>query len=69
MSTKENERIQPRLLSISDLARYTGLGKTKARTWAESLGALRKIGTRALYDLRVIDAALDGQKGEGRREQ
>ena len=53
---------------MKDLTRYTGLGKTKARTWAESIGAVRKIGTRALFDKQVIDAALDAQKGEGSHE-
>ena len=66
MNTNTNTAgIEPRLLSMKDLTRYTGLGKTKARTWAESIGAVRKIGTRALFD---IDAALDAQKGEGSHE-
>ena len=69
MNTNTNTAgIEPRLLSMKDLTRYTGLGKTQARTWAESLGAVRKIGTRALFDKQVIDAALDAQKGEGSHE-
>lgn len=61
--TKVNE-LDPRLLSITELTRYTGLGRTKAREWAEEIGAVRKIGTRALYDKHVIDAALNDQEGE-----
>lgn len=61
--TKVNDPA-PRLLSITELTRYTGLGRTKAREWAEEIGAVRKIGARALYDRYVIDAALDGQEGE-----
>lgn len=69
MNTNTNKaEIEPRLLSMRELTRYTGLGKTKAREWAESIGAARKIGTRALYDKQVIDAALDTQKGEGSHE-
>lgn len=59
--TRETD-IEPRLLSMKELTIYTGLGKTKAREWAESIGAVKKIGTRALYDKQVIDAALDAQK-------
>ena len=68
MNTSTNKGIEPRLLSVKELTQYTGLGKTKAREWAESIGAVRKIGTRALYDRQAIDAALDAQKGEGRHE-
>lgn len=60
--TKINEP-DPRLLSITELTHYTGLGRTKAREWAKEIGAVRKIGTRALYDRHVIDAALDDQEG------
>ena len=63
-----NTNIEPRLLSMAELKAYTGLGKTKAREWADSIGATRKIGRRALYDKRVIDAALDAEKGEAADE-
>lgn len=58
------KELDPRLLSISELTHYTGLGTSKAREWAKEIGAVRKIGRRVLYDKRIIDAALDGQEGE-----
>ena len=63
-----NTNIEPRLLSMAELKAYTGRGRTKAREWAKSIGAVRKIGTRVLYDKRVIDAALDAEKGEAADE-
>lgn len=64
MNAKEKANgFDHRLLSITELTHYTGLGRTKAREWAKEIGAVRKIGTRALYDKHVIDAALDGQEG------
>lgn len=69
MSANTNSSgIEPRLLSMKDLLRYTGLGQNKARTWAEEVGAVRHIGTRVLFDKPTIDAALDAQKGEGSHE-
>ena len=64
MNTSET-KVAPRLLSIAQLSQYTGLGKTKARTWADEIGAVRKIGTRTLFDRQVIDAALDSVKEDG----
>ena len=64
MNTNET-KVAPRLLSIAQLSQYTGLGKTKARIWADEIGAVRKIGTRALFDKQVIDAALDSARQDG----
>ncbi len=64
MNAKEKANgFDHRLLSITELTHYTGLGRTKAREWAKEIGAVRKIGTRVLYDKHVIDATLDGQEG------
>lgn len=51
--------VAPRLLSRSDLCQYTGLGISKAHNWAEEIGAIRRFGSRVLYDRIVIDAAID----------
>ena len=51
-----------RLLNIREAAAYIGQGVTKTRAWADSIGAKRKFGSRALYDRRVIDNALDNYK-------
>ena len=52
-----------RLLSIKEAANYIGLGYTKARVCLEDMGAKRKFGSRALYDKKVIDAALEKLQG------
>lgn len=51
-----------RLLNFREMLEYTGLGRTKGATWCKEIGALRHIGTRALYDRRVIDKAIDELK-------
>ncbi|MBQ9212133.1 MAG: polyprenyl synthetase solanesyl diphosphate synthase [Clostridia bacterium] len=66
-NTKKAE-IEPRLLSMKELTKYTGLGQNKARIWAEEVGAVRRIGARVLFDKQAIDAALDTQRGEGSYE-
>ncbi len=52
----ENEK---RMLSLHEAMDYTGLKQTKFRAWAKEVGALKKIGGRALYDKRIIDVTLD----------
>lgn len=51
-----------RLLTVGEGAIYTGIGKTSFRRWAEKIGAVKKIGSRVLFDKSVIDRVLD--KGE-----
>ena len=48
-----------RMLSRKEAETYTGLGKNLCRSWCESIGAVRKIGRRALFDKTIIDQALD----------
>ncbi len=48
-----------RMFSIDEGVIYTGLGRSTFRKWAEEIGAVRKIGTRVLFDRAVIDSALD----------
>lgn len=66
-STQKTE-VTPRLLSKAQLCQYTGLGTTKAYCWAKEIGAVRKIGTRTLFDKQVIDAALDSVKEDGKND-
>ena len=49
-----------RLVKVDGLCAYTSMGKNKAMEFAERIGAKRKFGKSVLYDLRVVDAALDG---------
>lgn len=48
-----------RLLSVSELELYTGLGRNAARKLAENAGAVRKYGRRVLIDKSALDLALD----------
>ena len=60
--------MEKRLLSLEEGIEYTGLKRTKFRSWAVENGAMLKIGSRALYDKKVIDEILD-QQGGGRHEE
>lgn len=48
-----------RLLSLSEAQLYCGLGKSTTRKWCEEIGAVRKIGSRVLFDRAVIDEAIN----------
>lgn len=48
-----------RMLSIKEAAAYCGLGLNRTREWMDEIGATRHFGSRVLFDVRVIDAALD----------
>ena len=48
-----------RLLSLSELQDYLGLGRNKAIEWGKSIKADVHIGRRVLYDKSVIDRVLD----------
>lgn len=50
---------EARLLDVTGLCVYLGLGRNKAIEFAKEAGALKRIGRRALYDRAVIDKALD----------
>lgn len=53
-----------RMLSVAEGCAYTGLGRNTFRKYAEQIGAVQKIGTRVLFDKKVIDAALDRVNAE-----
>lgn len=50
---------EKRLLSVREGADYTGIGVVNFRIWAEQIGALRRIGSRVLFDKTIIDRELD----------
>lgn len=50
---------ETRMLDITGLCVYLGLGRNKAIQFAKESGALKRIGRRALYDREIIDRALD----------
>ena len=52
LQNEVNEFKGKRLFNVSEMLRYTGLGRTKGLEWCKEIGALRHIGKRALYDSR-----------------
>ena len=50
-----------RFLTITEAADYLTLGKSKANSFCEAIGAKKKIGKRCVYDRSVIDAYFDGE--------
>ncbi len=50
---------EARMLDITGLCVYLGLGRNKALAFGREAGALKRIGRRALYDKKIIDQALD----------
>ena len=51
-----------RLLDSKDLCGYMSMGKSKAVEFARAAGAEKRIGRRCLYDIRVLDDAIDQLK-------
>lgn len=56
-----------RLMDVRTAMAYLSMGQTLCRDFCESIGAVRKFGTRVLYDRKAIDAALD-RMGESANE-
>ena len=53
---------EKRLITIGEGSTYTGLGRTTFRKWAEQIGALRRFGSRVLFDKTIIDRELDREE-------
>ncbi len=53
-----------RLLSLPAAAAYLGIGRNNARSFCEEIGAVRRIGSRVMFDKQSIDAALDAMGKE-----
>lgn len=48
-----------RLLSLNECCDYLGLGRNKARQFAEEAGAVYHYGGRVLFDRQKLDAKVD----------
>ncbi len=48
-----------RMLSEKEAQEYIGLKRVKCREFGESIGCVKRIGRRVLYDRFIIDKALD----------
>ena len=53
---------EKRLLTLQEAAQYIGLGTRRAREFMNQIGAVRKFGSRVLFDKNVIDQELDQRK-------
>lgn len=56
---ENNSQYEVRMMNIDQLRAYLGLGRNKAMIFAKECGAEKRVGRRCLYDVRVIDQALD----------
>ncbi len=57
--TGTSASVKPRMIGRSELPIYTGLGITSAVKFAREAGAERKYGRRSLFDVRILDEAID----------
>ena len=55
---------ETRMLHADQAQRYTGMGRTAFRKWADEIGATRKFGGSVRFDKVVIDKALDAMTAE-----
>lgn len=59
---------EKRLLTIHEAAQYIGLGTKNTRDLMERIGAVRKFGSRVLFDKTIIDQELDKISGKNTEE-
>ncbi len=60
---REDDLTSVRFVDIEGLMKYTGLGRNTALKIGIDSGAKAKIGKRAIYDLRKIDAYIGAMCG------
>lgn len=61
MRKRTNETIpQPRLVDIDGLCSYLNIGLRTAQRIGRESGAARRINNAVRYDLKIVDAWLDG---------
>lgn len=53
-----------RLVGVSELMKYTGLGRNSAAKLGRDIGARVQIGARVLYDLRTVDEFIEREKSK-----
>ena len=51
-------------LNLEEACEYTGMGRAMFRKWAESIGAVKRFGSRVIFDKAVIDEAFDNYMEE-----
>ena len=68
MNKSSTIEVAPRMFNCDQLRAYTGLGRNKAHELAEKIGAVKKVGSRVLYDRKVIDEYFDGSSTQTEEE-
>ena len=64
----EEAIIPRRYLKLRDLATYLGTSIYAARKFAVSIGAERRVGKLLIYDMNIINKALDAQGGRNEQD-
>ena len=59
MKKENGYTVEPRLFNSEQLAEYLGLGLNAAVSFGKYNGAVRKWGSRTLFDRKTIDRVLD----------
>lgn len=55
-----NERVEPRMLTLKEVMKLTGMGETSARSFCKRIGARRQFSERVIrYDRKVIEAEFE----------
>lgn len=52
-----------RLINTEELAAYIGIGRSRAASFGKEAGAEVRLGSRLLFDKKIIDKALDQLAG------
>lgn len=61
MNNRNNRSTSGRLLGKAELQAYLNLGLRSSHNFAETAGAVVRIGNRVLYDRNKIDAYIDAE--------
>ena len=64
MNARKRVETSGRLMDIEELRGYLAVGRNTAAEFGKQTGAIRKFGSRTLYDRKTIDAALDRMADE-----
>ena len=57
------ENSETRMFDVQGLQAYLSLGRSRAVEFAKAAGAEKRVGSRCLYDKRILDLALDNLEG------
>lgn len=55
---------EKRLLNITELMAYTGMGYVRAMEWGKKIGACRRYGKRVFFDRLIVDETITNGMNE-----